>query len=74
MYVRYKPLEAKSNVLSRENRRHYGALREKNGLKYVFILKKKIHCSCEIEYFVESHLCKLCVVLRSRVLWVVCLH
>ena len=34
----------------------------------------KIHSSCEIEYFVETHLCKLCVTLRSRVLRVVCPH
>ena len=34
--------------------------------------KIKIHSSCEIEYFVETHLCKLCVILRSRVLRVVC--
>ena len=26
----------------------------------------KIHSSCEIEDFVETHLCKLCVILRSR--------
>ena len=26
-----------------------------------------IHSSCEIEDFVETHLCKLCVILRSRV-------
>ena len=32
----------------------------------------KIHSSCEIEDFVETHLCKLCVILRSRVLRVVC--
>ena len=31
------------------------------------IIKMKIHSSCEIEYFVETHLCKLCVILRSRV-------
>ena len=34
----------------------------------------KIHSSCEIEYFVDTHLCKLCVILRSRVLRVVCPH
>ena len=33
----------------------------------------KIHFSCEIEYFVETHLCKLCVILRSRVLRLVVL-
>ena len=26
-----------------------------------YIVKIKIHSSCEIEYFVETHLCKLCV-------------
>ena len=39
-----------------------------------FIIKIEIHSSCEIEYFVETHLCKLCVILRSRVLRVVCPH
>ena len=34
-------------------------------------IKITIHSSCEIEYFVETHLCKLCVILRSRVLRVV---
>ena len=34
----------------------------------------KIHSSCEIEDFVETHLCKLCVILRSRVLRVVCIY
>ena len=38
----------------------------------VYIIKIKMHSSCEIEYFVETHLCKLCVILRSRVLRVVC--
>ena len=40
----------------------------------VYTIKIKIHSSCEIEYIVETHLCKLCVILRSRVLRVVCLY
>ena len=28
----------------------------------VIIIKIKIHSSCEIEYFVETHICKLCVI------------
>ena len=32
----------------------------------------KKYSRCEIEYFVETHLCKLCVILRSRVLRVAC--
>ena len=36
-----------------------------------YIIKIKIHSSCEIDYFVKTHLCKLCVILRSRVLRVV---
>ena len=39
-----------------------------------YITKLEIHFSYEIEYFVEIHLCKLCVILRSRVLRVVCPH
>ena len=39
------------------------------------MIKIKIHSSCEIEDFFETnHLCKLCVILRSRVLRVVCPH
>ena len=38
------------------------------------IIKIKIHSSCEIEDFVETHLCKLCVILRLRVLGVMCPH
>ena len=32
------------------------------------IIKVRIHSSCEIEdfNFIETHLCKLCVILRSR--------
>ena len=32
-----------------------------------YIIKVKLHSSCEIEDFVETHLCKLFVILRSRV-------
>ena len=35
---------------------------------------KKNKNTCEIEDFVETHLCKLCVILRSRVSRVVCPH
>ena len=39
------------------------------------IIKIKIHASCcEIEHFVETHLCKLCVILRSRVLYYDIMH
>ena len=37
-----------------------------------YIIKLKIHSSCEIEDFVETNLCKLCVIFRSRVLRVLC--
>ena len=42
-------------------------------LLHCIIIKIKLQSSCEIEDFVETHLCKLCVILRSRVLRVVCL-
>ena len=32
----------------------------------------KIHSSCEIEYFVETRLCKLRMILRSRVYYRLC--
>ena len=31
-----------------------------------------LHSSCEVEDFVETHLCNLCVIIRSRVLLGVC--
>ena len=39
---------------------------------YIIIKIKNTLSGCEIEYFVETHLCKLCVILRSRVLLGVC--
>ena len=40
---------------------------------WVFLLQRmEIHSSCEIEDFVETHLCKLCVMLRSRVYYELC--
>ena len=33
-----------------------------------FYTKKMHYFNCEIEGFVEAHICKLCVILRSRVL------
>ena len=39
------------------------------------IIKIKIHSSCcEIEDFVETHLCKLCVILPSRVSYYGIMH
>ena len=38
----------------------------------LYFIKIKIRSSCEIEDFVETNLCKLCVILRSRVLRVMC--
>ena len=53
-----------------------GALFVLSSRSSCFLLKKKkkIHSSCEIEHFVETHLCKLCVILRSRISRVVCPH
>ena len=39
-----------------------------------YIIKITLHSSFEIEDFVETHICKLCVILRSRVLLGVCPH
>ena len=38
----------------------------------ILVYKNKITLRCEIGYFVETHLRTLCVILRSRVLRVVC--
>ena len=40
----------------------------------MYIIKIEIHSKCEIEDCLETHLCKLCVILRSRVSRVVCPH
>ena len=39
---------------------------------YIIQKYKYTPASCEIEDFVETRLCKVCVILRSRVLRVVC--
>ena len=41
---------------------------------YLVYHKSKMHPSSEIEDFGETHLCKLFVTLRSRVLRVLCPH
>ena len=46
----------------------------KSSVATIVNIKLKMRSSCEIEYFVETHLRKLCVILRSRVLRVVCFH
>ena len=46
-------------------------VRGHDAISHFIIINIKIHSSCEVEYFVETHLCKLCVILRSRVLRVV---
>ena len=41
----------------------------------LYILKKiKTHSSCEIEDFIETHLCKLCVILRCIYTWYVFIY
>ena len=40
----------------------------------IYIMKVEVHSSCEIEDLVETHLRKLCVILGSRALRVVCPH
>ena len=39
-----------------------------------YVIEIQIHSGFEIEDFVETHICKLCVTLRARVLRVVCPH
>ena len=39
-----------------------------------YIITIRIHSSCEIDSFVETHLCKMCVILRSRVFLGACPH
>ena len=49
-----------------------GVNKDQDSCISIFFQKMKIHSSCEIEHFVETHLCKLCVIVRSRALRVVC--
>ena len=60
-----------THVYDRMNRRTAHGFTTRTTQLFI-IIKIKIHSSCEIEYFVETHLCKLCVIIRSRVLRVVC--
>ena len=48
--------------------------RMEEALTSIYIIKIKIQSSCDIEDLIETHLCKLCVILRSRLLRVVCPH
>ena len=62
--------QSKVESEDRQGQLRYGLERPANAIAWfipVYIMKMKIHSSCEIEYFVETHLCKLCVILRSRV-------
>ena len=47
-------------------------VRMRSDMYYVQYYKIEIRSSCEIDDFVATHFCKLCVILRSRVLRVVC--
>ena len=31
---------------------------------FYYSMKIKLHSSCDIEYFAETHICKLCVILK----------
>ena len=62
-----------SSVLTRLRRIWTHSTSHSRRVPYIYY-KIWIHSSCKIEYFVETHLCKLCVILQSRVLRVVCLH
>ena len=47
-------------------------VRMRSDMYYVQYYKIQIRSSCEIDDFVATHFSKLCVILRSRVLRVVC--
>ena len=59
----YRPGRMSHNSL----RCNSGTTRNLAILSAPHIIKIKIHPSCEMEDFVETHVCKLCVILRSRV-------
>ena len=41
-------------------------------MHFLYDKNKKIHSSCEIEDFVETHICKLCVILSDRAYYGLC--
>ena len=46
----------------------FSSIFDQSSLCWRIYYQNKIHSSCEIEGFVETNLCKLCVKLRSHVL------
>ena len=63
-----------SSTRSRRNVPTHAAGRSEQSNLWYHVYKNEIHSSCEIEDFAETHLCKLCVILRSRMLLGVCPH
>ena len=82
LYIFFKGIFCVSTHLSTLETSPFSGLKKKNASRrhllepvgQYYIIKINIHSSCEIEDFVETHLCKLCVIHRSRALRVVCPH
>ena len=63
--------QRKHEYLQRQKEKAIGK-KEYDRRGFYFIVKIKIHSSCEIEDFVETQLCKLCVILPDRAYYWVC--